>query len=120
MTYIDKSGLKVDQLLADFVETEAIPGTGVTPQQFWDGLAGVVRDFAPMNRALLAIRDRIQTQIDDWHMANGPVAADPAAYQAFLKQIGYLVAEPADFTIETSGLDPEISTICGPQLVVPV
>jgi malate synthase len=118
--YIEKSGLKVDPLLVDFVEKEAIPGTAVSAEQFWSGLAGLVRDFAPRNRELLAIRDRIQTEIDDWHKANGPVGADPQKYQAFLKQIGYLVAEPADFTIETSGLDPEISTICGPQLVVPV
>ncbi len=118
--YIEKSGLKVDRLLVDFVEKEAIPGTAATAVQFWSGLAGLVRDFAPKNRELLAIRDRIQTQIDDWHKANGPVGADPAKYQSFLKEIGYLVAEPADFTIETSGLDPEISSICGPQLVVPV
>jgi len=118
--YIEKSGLKVDSLLVDFVEQEAIPGTAVSAEQFWAGLAGLVRDFAPKNRELLAIRDRIQTQVDDWHKANGPVGADPAKYQAFLREIGYLVDEPADFTIETSGLDTEITSICGPQLVVPV
>ncbi|MDB5538910.1 MAG: malate synthase [Devosia sp.] len=118
--YIEKSGLKVDQLLVDFVEKEAIPGTTVTAEQFWAGLAGLVRDFAPKNRELLAIRDRMQSQIDDWHRGSGPVAADPAKYEAFLREIGYLVPEPADFTIETTGLDPEISSICGPQLVVPV
>ncbi len=118
--YIEKSGLKVDQLLVDFVEAEATPGTKVTAEQFWGGLAGLVRDFAPRNRELLAVRDWMQGQIDDWHRANGPVSADPATYEAFLREIGYLVAEPADFTIETNGLDPEISTICGPQLVVPV
>lgn len=118
--YIEKSSLKVDRLLVDFIEKEAIPGTAVSAGQFWSGLAGLVRDFAPRNRELLAIRDRIQTQVDDWHKANGPVGADPAKYQSFLKEIGYLVAEPADFTIETTGLDPEISSICGPQLVVPV
>ena len=120
MGYVEKAGLKVDSLLVDFVEKEAIPGTGVAPDQFWQGLAGLVRDFVPKNREFLAIRERIQTQIDDWHRANGPVAADPAKYQAFLREIGYLVPEPADFTIETEGLDPEISSICGPQLVVPV
>jgi len=118
--YIEKSGLKVDRLLVDFVETEAIPGTGVAAEQFWSGLAGLVAEFMPRNRAALALRDTIQTQVDDWHKANGPVGADPAGYQAFLKSIGYLVDEPADFTIETEGLDPEISSICGPQLVVPV
>ena len=120
MAYVEKSGLKVDQLLVDFVEQEAIPGTSVTPAQFWDGLAGLVRDFAPKNRAMLALRDKLQHQIDEWHQANGPVSANPAGYETFLREIGYLVPEPADFTIETTGLDPEISSICGPQLVVPV
>jgi malate synthase len=120
MAYVEKSGLKVDQLLVDFVEQEAIPGTGVTPAQFWDGFAGLVADYAPKNRSLLALRDKIQHQIDEWHTANGPVSANPAGYEAFLREIGYLVPEPADFTIETTGLDPEISSICGPQLVVPV
>ncbi|MBN9309024.1 malate synthase G, partial [Devosia sp.] len=94
--------------------------TGVTPGQLWHGFDGLVRDFVPRNRELLAIRDRIQTQIDDWHKANGPVAANPAQYEAFLREIGYIVPEPGDFIIETSGLDPEISSLCGPQLVVPV
>ena len=119
-TYIEKSGLQVEQLLVDFVEQEAIPGTAITPDRFWSGLAGLVRDFAPRNLELLAVRDRMQSQIDGWHKANGPVAANPGKYEVFLREIGYLVPEPADFTIETSGLDPEISTLCGPQLVVPV
>lgn len=118
--YIEKSGLKVDSLLVDFIEQDAIPGTTVTPEQFWSGLADLVTRCMPRNRELLAIRDRLQGQIDDWHRANGPVSADPEAYQRFLRDIGYLVAEPADFTIETEGLDPEISALCGPQLVVPV
>lgn len=118
--YVEKSGLKVDRLLVEFVENEAIPGTRVTASQFWNGLAGLVAQFAPRNRQLLAVRDAMQQQIDDWHRKNGPVSADPAGYQAFLREIGYLVPEPEDFTIETSGLDPEISSICGPQLVVPV
>ena len=74
----------------------------------------------PRNRDLLAFRDKLQGQIDEWHHAHGPVASDPAGYEAFLREIGYLVPEPVDFTIETTGLDPEISTICGPQLVVPL
>ncbi len=120
MAYVEKSGLKVDQLLVEFVEQEAIPGTNVSPAQFWDGFAGLVRDFAPKNRQLLALRDQMQHQIDEWHTANGPISANPGGYEAFLREIGYLVPEPADFTIETDGLDPEISSICGPQLVVPV
>jgi malate synthase len=118
--YIEKSGLKVDAQLVDFIETEAIPGTSVSSEQFWSGLAGLVAEFMPRNREALALRDKLQAQIDDWHRANGPVAANPAGYEAFLREIGYLVPEPADFTIETEGLDPEISSICGPQLVVPV
>ena len=118
--YLNKAGLQVDARLVTFVETEALPGTGIAVDAYWGGLAGLVETFMPRNRQLLAIRDRMQKQIDDWHHKNGPVARDPARYQAFLREIGYLVPEPADFQIETSGLDPEISTICGPQLVVPV
>jgi malate synthase len=118
--YQDKSGLKVDALLVDFVENEALPGLEITAEQFWHGFAHIVRDFAPRNRAYLAVRDTIQTKIDEWHLANGPVASNPDAYELFLRDIKYLVAEPDDFTIETTGLDPEITSICGPQLVVPV
>ncbi|WP_395819000.1 malate synthase G [Devosia sp.] len=118
--YVEKAGLKVDAQLVDFVEKEALAGTTVTATQFWTGLSGLVAEFMPRNRALLAIRDKLQSQIDDWHRKNGPVAANPAGYERFLRDIGYLVPEPADFAIETTGLDPEISTLCGPQLVVPV
>ena len=120
MAYLDRSGLKVDPLLASFVESEALAGTSIAAETFWRGFAALVEKMMPRNRELLAIRDRLQGQIDDWHRTNGPVANDPAGYEAFLRQIGYLVPEPADFSIETSGLDPEIATICGPQLVVPV
>lgn len=120
MGNIEKSGLKVEKALVDFVEGEALLGTGIDSDRFWSGFAGLVGEFALRNRDLLALRERLQQQIDDWHRKNGPVASDPAGYEAFLREIGYLVPEPADFTIETSGLDPEISTLCGPQLVVPV
>jgi malate synthase G len=118
--YLAKFGLSVHPLLADFVEREALPGLSVTAEQFWAGFAGLVREHAPTNARLLARRDEIQGQIDDWHHRNGPVANDPAGYERFLHEIGYLVEEPGDFTIETEGLDPEIATVCGPQLVVPV
>ncbi len=120
MAYLDKSGLKVDQLLVDFVEGEALPGTAVTADMFWAGLSHLVRDFMPRNRAFLEIRDNLQKHIDAWHKEHGPVANDPVGYEALLRKIGYLVDEPGNFTIETAGLDPEISTVCGPQLVVPV
>ena len=118
--YLNKSGLKVDAQLASFIETEALPGTGLTADAYWSGLAALVDRFMPRNRELLAVRDRMQSQIDEWHRENGPVARNPSGYEDYLRSIGYLVAEPADFEIETSGLDPEISTLCGPQLVVPV
>ncbi len=118
--YITKSGLHVHPLLADFVEKEALPGTDVTADQFWSGFAALLAEHVPTNKRLLARRDDLQAQIDDWHRKYGPVANNPQGYEFFLRDIGYLVEEPEDFTIETEGLDPEIATICGPQLVVPV
>ncbi len=118
--YLDKAGLKVDALLARFVEERALAGLAISPEAFWAGFAGIVEEMGPRNRALLKRRDELQHQIDDWHRQNGPVAKDPAGYEAYLRRIGYLADEPADFTIETSGLDPEIASLCGPQLVVPV
>src|SRR5882724_946474 len=117
---VGKAGLQVDAALVTFIEEEALAGTGVSAEAYWAGLAGLVERFMPRNRELLALRDKLQMQIDDWHHAHGPVANDPAGYQAFLKDIGYLVPELGAFSIETTGLDPEIATICGPQLVVPV
>ena len=118
--YLTKSGLSVHPLLVDFVEKEALPGLPVSAEQFWDGLANLAREHVPTNARLLAKRDDLQARIDDWHRKYGPVANNPQGYEFFLKEIGYLVDEPADFSIETEGLDPEISSICGPQLVVPV
>ncbi|HUH75913.1 MAG TPA: malate synthase G, partial [Devosia sp.] len=118
--YLTKSGLQVHHLLVDFVEKEALPGGKVSADQFWSGLAALVADHGPTNVRLLNKRDQIQSQIDDWHRKYGPVANNPKGYEFFLKDIGYLLPEPEDFTIETTGLDPEITTLCGPQLVVPV
>jgi malate synthase len=118
--YLTKSGLSVHKLLIDFVEKEALPGLAVSADQFWDGLAGLAREHVPTNARLLARRDDIQARIDDWHRKYGPVTNNPQGYEFFLRDIGYLVDEPADFAIETEGLDPEISSVCGPQLVVPV
>jgi len=119
-SYVERSGLKVAPVLADFIENEALAGLEVSAERFWDGFAQMLAAYMPGNRELLDIRDRMQQQIDDWHRANGPVAANPDAYQVFLKEIGYVAPEPGDFEIETANLDPEIATICGPQLVVPV
>jgi len=120
MSFSSLSGLTVDTKLADFIERQALPGTGVAPDQFWDGLAALIGEAGPRNRELLARRDELQARIDAWHRENGPVATAPAAYQDFLREIGYLVNEPEDFTINPGPMDEEISTLCGPQLVVPV
>ncbi len=118
--YVQKSGLSVDTRLALFIEEEALPGLAVTAERFWTGLAELVAEFAPRNAEFLAFRDELQTAIDQWHREHGAVANDPEGYEPFLKDIGYIVHPPGEFAIETAGLDPEISTICGPQLVVPV
>ncbi len=116
---VSRGGFLVSAVLADFIEAEALPGTGITPASFWEGLAALIRDLAPRNAALLETRARMQAQIDAWHRAH-PGRPDPVAYRAFLAEIGYLVPEGPDFQIETTGTDPEIATIAGPQLVVPV
>jgi malate synthase len=117
---IDRAGLAVAEPLARFVEEQALPGTGVEPAAFWQGFAALLARFAPENRALLATRDALQVQIDDWHRAHAGKSIDPAAYQAFLREIGYLVPEPAPFTIGTQNVDDEVARMAGPQLVVPI
>src|SRR5690349_4955320 len=103
--YLAKSGLSVRPLLVDFVEKEALAGLAVTADQFWSGLAALIEEHGPTNARLLARRDELQSEIDEWHHRYGPVASNPLGYELFLKDIGYLVPEPADFTIETTGLD---------------
>ena len=117
---IKVGGLQVAKVLYDFVNNEAIPGTGVTAEQFWSGADAVIHDLAPKNRALLAKRDAIQAQIDAWHQARAGQAHDAVAYKSFLQEIGYLLPEPADFKITTENVDDEIARMAGPQLVVPV
>ena len=118
--YLTKSGLSVHPLLVDFVEKEALSGTSVSAEQFWNGFAALVAEHGPTNARLLARRDDLQSKVDEWHHKYGSVGNNAQGYEFFLREIGYLVPEPADFTIETTGLDPEITSICGPQLVVPV
>jgi malate synthase len=117
---IDSGGLSIDRALYRFVTEEALPGTGVAAAAFWDGFGTLVRDLAPKNRALLDRRDALQREIDAWHRARAGQVFDAGAYQAFLREIGYLVPEPAPFAITTAHVDPEIAAIAGPQLVVPV
>jgi len=112
--------LRVAKVLHDFVTNEALQGTGLDPESFWAGVDKVVTDLAPKNQELLARRDDLQAQIDKWHRQRVIGPFDPAEYQAFLTEIGYLQPEPADFTITTSGVDAEITTTAGPQLVVPI
>ncbi len=117
---IEKSGLMVDAALADFIDDRALPGTGLAAGAFWAGFDAAITELAPMNRVLLAKREALQTAIDAWHVAHRGQPHDPAAYQAHLRHIGYLVADGPDFSIETANVDPEIAAIAGPQLVVPV
>ena len=117
--FLDRSGLSVDSRLADFIERRALPGTGLDAAKFWSDFAGLLSKFAPENAALLAKREDLQAQIDAWHEARAGQAHDAAAYQAFLREIGYLVPEPAPFSVGTKNVDPEIATMAGPQLVVP-
>ncbi|UTW06342.1 malate synthase G [Pseudomonas benzenivorans] len=117
---VQVGGLQVAKVLFDFVNNEAIPGTGIAADRFWTGVEAVINELAPKNRALLAKRDQLQAQIDAWHQARAGQAHDAAAYKAFLEDIGYLLPQPADFRISTQNVDDEIAHLAGPQLVVPV
>lgn len=112
--------LRVARSLYDFITDEALPGTGIDPDSFWAGVDKVVTDLAPRNAELLARREDLQTQIDRYHRQRVIGGIDTAEYRQFLTDIGYLVEEPADFTIGTAGVDPEITSTAGPQLVVPI
>ena len=117
---IDKAGLTVAAELADFIERQALPGTGIAPDAFWAGTADIFARFAPDNVALLRKRDTMQAQIDSWHEQRKGQPHDGAAYQAFLREIGYLVPEPAPFAIGSENVDDEVARLAGPQLVVPI
>ncbi len=112
--------LSIDPALEALVREEIIPGLGLDAEDFWNSFSHILNDLTPRNRELLEKRDRIQQQIDDWHLNRMEKPHDPQAYQEFLRSIDYLVPEGPDFKITTTGVDPEISQIPGPQLVVPV
>ena len=117
---IQMGGLQVAASLHDLIEKDIAPGTGIEPDAFWASLEAILKDLAPRNRALLEERDSLQARIDEWHLARKGQPLDPAEYKAFLTEIGYLQPEGEDFRITTGNVDPEISDIAGPQLVVPV
>jgi len=112
--------LRVAQVLYDFVNDEALPGTGLDPDTFWSGVDKVVADLTPKNQDLLAHRDELQARIDKWHRQRVIEPINAEAYREFLTEIGYLQPAPDDFTISTSGVDDEITKTAGPQLVVPI
>ena len=112
--------LRVDSTLHEFVEREALPGTGIATSRFWAGVESILAEFTPRNRALLARRDELQARIDAWWREHKGQPFDIVAHTAFLTDIGYLQAQPEGVQIDTQGTDPEIATVAGPQLVVPV
>ena len=117
---IEISGLRIDEKLYDLVRDEIAPGTGVDADEFWQSLAAIVRDLGPRNRVLLEKRDELQNQIDRYHLARKGEPFKQEEYTAFLKQIGYLIEEGGHFQVTTANVDPEITLIPGPQLVVPL
>ena len=117
---VQRCGLSVAAELDDLVQQEMLPGTGVDAGAFWAGFAAALAQLGPRNRALLDKREALQAQIDRWHLQRKGRPLDAVAYKAFLQEIGYLAPPPPDFTIETADVDPEIATLAGPQLVVPV
>jgi malate synthase len=117
---VEAHGLQVARVLHDFIANEAVAGTGVTADHFWEQFAAILRDLGPRNLALLAERDALQAKIDAWTIEHRSQPHDPAAYEAFLREIGYLQPEPPAFTITTANVDREIARIAGPQLVVPI
>ena len=117
--YVTRAGLRIAAQLVEFTESRALAGTGIAADTLWQGLTDILARFVPHNRMLLAKRDVIQAQLDAWHRAHPGPITDMAAYQAFLRDIGYLAPEPAAFSIGTQNVDAEIAVMAGPQLVVP-
>lgn len=116
---ITQGRLRIDANFKRFVDEEVLPGTGLDAAAFWRNFDEIVHDLAPENRQLLAERDRIQAALDEWHRSNPGPVKDKAAYKSFLRELGYLVPQPERVTVETTGIDSEITSQAGPQLVVP-
>ena len=113
-------GLQVATVLHQFIENEVLPGTGINSENFWKGFAQIVNDLSPKNAALLAERDRLQTELDQWHRAHPGPITDVAAYRTFLESIGYLLPMPKEVKVTTENVDAELALTAGPQLVVPI
>ena len=120
MSLIERNGLKISSKLFDFINNEVIPGTNIKSEEFWESFAIAVDELAPINKSLIKKREDIQKKIDEWHKQKRGIELDKEEYKKFLKSISYIVEEKEDFKIETSNVDREISSIAGPQLVVPV
>ncbi len=120
MSMLERAGLKIATVLERFIAAQVLPGTGIEASAFWTGMADIYARFTPENRALLRQRDELQAKIDAWHQQCPGVPPDPDAYQAFLRDIGYLVAAPASFSVASTRVDEEMALLAGPQLVVPV
>ena len=118
--YIKKGSLSVSSELESFLKLEVLPGLDLSEEHFWTSLENIINEFSPKNKKLLEIRESMQEQIDAWHLANPGEEKNLNVYKSFLKEIGYLLEEGGDFKITTGNVDPEIASIAGPQLVVPV
>jgi malate synthase len=117
---LDRAGLHIAEPLVRFIEERALPGTGIDAARFWSGLADILARFAPENAQLLRVRDDLQARLDAWHAAHAGAPVDQHEYQTFLREIGYLVDEPAPFTVDPRQVDAEVAGVAGPQLVVPI
>ena len=118
--YVKHGSLQVSKKLDDLINEKVCNGINIEPNSFWNDLEKIINDFTPKNNELLQKREDLQSKIDQWHIDNKNSDFDKAAYKSFLEEIGYLVKESGDFSIETENVDPEIASIAGPQLVVPV
>ncbi|MDB9744706.1 malate synthase G, partial [Pelagibacteraceae bacterium] len=120
MSLIEKNGIKINSKIFDFINKEVIPDTNIKSEEFWDNFAKAANELSPINKNLIKEREEIQGKIDDWHKKNKEKDFNKKDYTEFLKSISYIVEEKEDFNIETENVDKEISSIAGPQLVVPV
>ncbi len=120
MNYVEKNNLKIDSKFFEFINKEVIPGTNINSEDFWTNFGKIVHELAPINKSLIKKREIIQKKIDDWHKKNMGKDFNKEQYINFLKSISYIVDSKEDFKINTSNVDKEISSVAGPQLVVPV